>query len=96
VVTLSAAIGPAATGMALFYPVVFTGVGWVMHRRYGGGAAAAALSASLVPLLGIAGFLLTVHLTIERLGAPAALAAGFAVSLGWSALLLLLRGPRAG
>lgn len=93
VVTASDAIGPAATGVALVYPVSLTTMSWIMHRRYGGAAAAAVLGATLRPLFGFLGFLLALHLLAEPLGTPWALVAGVACSVLWSLVLLARLGP---
>ena len=93
VVTLSDAIGPAATGVALVFPVSLTTISWIMHRRYGGAAAAAVLAATLRPLFGFLAFLIAVHLLAEPLGAPLALLAGVGCSVLWSLVLLARLGP---
>ncbi|MFN4090071.1 MAG: hypothetical protein ACK4QW_13665 [Alphaproteobacteria bacterium] len=93
VVTASDAIGPAATGVALVYPVSLTTISWIMHRRYGGAAAAAVLGATLRPLVGFLGFLLALHLLAEPLGTAWALGAAVGCSLLWSLVLLARLGP---
>ena len=93
VVTVSDAIGPAATGVALVFPVSLTTISWIMHRRYGGAAAAAVLGATLRPLFGFLAFLLALHLLAEPIGTPLALAAAVGCSVLWSLVLLARLGP---
>lgn len=93
VVTVSDAIGPAATGVALVFPVSLTTISWIMHRRYGGAAAAAVLGATLRPLFGFLAFLMAVHLLAVPIGAPLALLAGLGCSVLWSLVLLARLGP---
>src|SRR5690606_20810354 len=69
VVTLSSVIGPAATGFGVVYPVTLTTLGWILHRRYGGMAAAAMLAASLRAMIGFVGFLSAVYFLAVPIGA---------------------------
>lgn len=91
VVVGSTAIGPAATGIAAMFPIVFTTLMVVLHDRVGG-AACASLAATAVQVMG--GFslmLLVLHLAVVPLGAVAALLLALLTTLGWSGGILLLR-----
>lgn len=91
VVSLSHVIGPAATGFGLVYPVTLTTLGWIMHRRYGGEAAAALLAGSLRAMVGFVGFLAAMYFLAVPLGAGWALLVAVGVSVAWALLLLGLR-----
>jgi hypothetical protein len=84
VVTVSDAIGPAATGLAIIYPVALTTLAVIIFLRHGGGSAAAIMAQTPKSLIGFGGFALTLHLLAEPIGAFPALAAGLAVSVAWA------------
>jgi len=88
VVGLSKLLGPSTTGTAAVFPIAFTCLAFVLHRRIGGAAAAATLGHALVPMIGFAFALLSIHLLIPHLGLWPGLGIGLLVSLGWSAALL--------
>lgn len=94
VVTLvlaSAALGPAATGTAASFPIVFTVVFLVLHDRMRGPARAFLAATALRAMGGFGLMLLVRHLAIVPWG-PAALLLALLTTLTWSAGLLLLRG----
>ena len=84
VVTVSHVIGPAATGLAIIYPVALTTLSLIIYLRHGGDSAAAVMAQTPKSLIGFGGFALTLHLLAEPLGAFGALAAGLAVSVAWA------------
>jgi hypothetical protein len=92
VVTGSRALGPAATGIAAVLPINLTSLTLVLHPRLGGPGTAATLAGALYAMPGLALALLTLHLLVVPLGAPAALSAALLTSLGWSAGLIAWRG----
>ena len=91
VVSLSFRIGPAATGMLAAFPVVFTSIMFILHRRVGGPAAAAVLANATLGLVGFGMAVLTLHLLAEPLGSPAALALALCVAVVWNLGLYGLR-----
>lgn len=97
VVTISDVIGPAATGLAIIYPVALTTLALIIYLRHGGASAAAVMAQTPMSLIGFGGFALTLHLLAEPIGAFWALAAGLAVSIAWAlwmARSLWYRGPQ--
>jgi hypothetical protein len=88
VVTMSRALGPTITGIGVVFPVAFSSLAVILHLRGGGGMAAATLARALVPMIGFAGALLTVHLCAVPLGPWPAMALALGVSLAWSLVLL--------
>jgi len=96
VTTASAWIGPAATGIGAIFPIALSSLTAVVHQRLGGAAAAATMRGAVVANPGFLLSVLTAHLLAVPAGRWWALAAGLAVSLAWSAGLLVwkARGPR--
>lgn len=95
VVTVSDAIGPVATGLAIIYPVALTTLALIIYLRHGGVSAAAVMAETPRSLIGFGGFALTLHLLAEPLGAFWALAAGLAVSVAWALWMTLGAARRA-
>jgi hypothetical protein len=91
VVTLSFQIGPTGSGVLAVFPVIYTSIMLILHRRIGGRATAAVL-ANAVPALGGFGLaLLTLHLTAVPLGSGAALTVALGVSVVWNAVIYAIR-----
>jgi hypothetical protein len=84
VVTLSAHIGPQGSGMLAVFPVVYTSIMVILHARIGGKAAAAVIASGFLGLFGFGAAMLTLHLLVVPLGAPAALTLALAVSMAWN------------
>lgn len=91
VVTVSDAIGPAATGVAAVFPIAMSSLAVVIHPAFGIRGSAAALSSAVRPLLGIVSALATVYLTVPRWGIWPGLATGLVVSFLWPLLLIAVR-----
>jgi hypothetical protein len=94
VVGLSFRIGPAASGMLATFPIMFSSVIVVMHRRAGGPASAAILANALLGTSGFALACATVHLAAVPLGSFPALALALAVSVSWIMLIFTLRNAK--
>ena len=94
VTTASSWIGPAATGIGAIFPIALSSLTAVVHQRLGGAAASATMRGAVVANPGFLLSVLTVHLLAEAAGRWEALAAGLAVSLGWSAGLLVWKARR--
>lgn len=92
VVVASAALGPAATGTAASFPVVFTVVFLVLHARLPGTTRALLAATALRAMGGFGLMLLVLHLAVVPWGAPAALSLALLTTLAWSAGLLRPRG----
>jgi hypothetical protein len=95
VVTLSSRIGPAGSGLLAVFPVIYTSIMVILHRRVGGPATAAVLASAIPGLAGFGAALLTLHLTAVPLGSAAALALALGVSIAWNAALYARRRPQA-
>ena len=91
IVALSFRIGPAASGMLATFPVVFSSVIVIMHRRAGGPAAAAILANAVLGLTGFALACIALHVAAVPLGTPVALTLALAASAGWGMLVYALR-----
>ncbi|MDE4911311.1 hypothetical protein PQI07_11480 [Methylobacterium sp. 092160098-2] len=91
VLAVSSALGPARTGVVAAFPVTLTSTFVILHRRIGGGAMARLASIAIRGVFGFGLALLTLHLTVQALGAAAALCAALLVSLIYSAGLLILQ-----
>ena len=91
VVTVSDAIGPAATGLAAVFPIAMTSLAVAIHRSFGIRGAAAALSSAVRPLIGIVAGLAAVHVTVPAWGEWPGLACGLIVSFLWPAFLVVMR-----
>jgi hypothetical protein len=91
VVALSFRIGPGPTGVLAAFPVVFTSIMLILHRRIGGPATAAVLASGILGLFGFGLAVLTLHLAAVPFGSFAALALGLAVSIAWNLMLFLTR-----
>ncbi len=89
VTTASSLIGPAATGIGAIFPIALSSLAAVVHLRLGGAAVAATMRGAVVANPGFLLSVLSVHLLAESAGRWWALAAGLAVSLAWSAGLLV-------
>jgi len=94
VTTASSLIGPAATGIGAIFPIALSSLTAVVHLRLGGAVASATMRGAVIANPGFLLSVLTVHLLAEPAGRWWALAAGLAVSLGWSAGLLVWKARR--
>lgn len=91
VVTLSARLGPALTGLAALIPVTFSSLALVVHPRLGGRVAAATMASALRGMIGFTLGLLVLHALAVPRGAPAALVAALLTMLAWSGGLIVWR-----
>jgi hypothetical protein len=91
VVTLSFHIGPAASGVLAVFPIVFTSVIFIMHRRVGGPATAAVMANAILGVTGFGLACIALHVTAVPLGAAVSLLLALAISVGWGILIYLLR-----
>ncbi|WP_298951396.1 hypothetical protein [uncultured Methylobacterium sp.] len=89
VVLVGRAAGPAAAGVLALAPVVMVSLAVILHPRIGGGATARVLVLSLPGLAGFVVALAGLALTVERLGAAAALSIALLISLAWNGAILL-------
>lgn len=84
VVSVSAQfIGPTLAGMLAVFPVVYVSVAFIVHRRLGGEAASATMTAAVLPLVGVGLTFFTLFLLTPSMGPLPAFAVAAAVSLCW-------------
>jgi hypothetical protein len=91
VVGLSFRIGPTGSGVLAVFPVIYTSMILILHRRVGGPATAAVLANAVLGLAGFGAALLTLHLAAVPLGSALALTAALGVSVAWNAGLYIAR-----
>jgi hypothetical protein len=91
VVTLSAQLGPAATGLLALFPVVLTSLVLIVQPRAGGRATAALTANAIAGLGSYAAALTVLHLAAPPWGSPAALSLALATSVSGNATILLYR-----
>ncbi|WP_145911956.1 hypothetical protein [Blastochloris viridis] len=89
VVTLSARLGPALSGIAAVFPIVLSSLILILHPRIGGNAASAVMANCLVGIIGFGLAMAAVHLAAVPLGGAVAVFLLFAVSAAWNAALTL-------
>ncbi|SKA38025.1 hypothetical protein SAMN02745126_05995 [Enhydrobacter aerosaccus] len=94
IVGISSILGPATTGMAALFPVSFISLIVIVHLRMGGAVSGLIAANAMLPMVGFGAMLLALHLAIAPLGVTAALLLALAISLLWSALLLLTQTRR--
>jgi hypothetical protein len=91
VVLASAMLGPAATGIAAVFPISLTSLLLIMQPRIGGPASVVFATTALRAMLGFGLAVLVLHLAILAWGVTPALFVALAVSVAWSAGLLVLQ-----
>ena len=91
VVTLSFQIGPTGSGVLAVFPVIYTSMMLILHRRVGGPAAAAVLANAVPALAGFGLALLALHFAAVPLGSGAALILALGVSVVWNAGVYAIR-----
>ncbi|KAA0078399.1 hypothetical protein [Tardiphaga sp. P9-11] len=84
VVTLSATIGPAGSGILALYPVVFTSLLLILHPRIGGLPTAAVMANGGWGLMGFGIAVATLPLTAPRFGSAIALSVALATCVMWN------------
>jgi len=91
VVTLSDAIGPAATGLAAVFPIALTSLAILTHRRFGIAGSAVALSGAITPIIGIACGFAVLAGGATVLGTWPALGLSLIAALAWPMYIILRR-----
>jgi len=94
VVSLSATLGAALTGIAAVFPVTFSSLGVIVHSRLGGRVAAATMAGAIRAMPGFVLGLLVLQALAVAAGASLAMLAALAAMLAWSAGLILWRARR--
>ena len=91
VVSVADLLGPQATGIASVFPITLTSLLLLLRPRVGAAEAVMVALITLRGMIGLSGFLMTLHLLAIPLGAPWALLAGLGASLVWSGVMLVRR-----
>jgi hypothetical protein len=91
VITLSSRIGPAGSGVLAVFPVIYTSIMFILHRRVGGSATAAVLANAIPGLAGFGIALLILHLTAVPFGSATALIFALGISVVWNAAVFATR-----
>jgi len=91
IVILSFRIGSTGSGVLAVFPVIYTSIMVILHRRVGGLATAAVLANAVPGLAGFGAALLTLHLAAVPLGSALALVVALGVSVAWNAGLYVAR-----
>ncbi|MBV9532327.1 MAG: hypothetical protein JO283_15010 [Bradyrhizobium sp.] len=91
VLAVSAALGPAATGIAAVFPVSLISLIIILRPRLGGPTTARLATNALLPMLGFGIMLFVMHVAIQSSGVTAAFGIALAVCVIWSGVLLLLQ-----
>ena len=84
VVTLSGWVGPVVSGIIALFPVVFTSMMLILHRRIGGPPTAAVLANSAWGLMGLGIAIAVLHVAALRFGAAAGLSLALATCVSWN------------
>jgi hypothetical protein len=91
VVAVSAALGPAATGIAAVFPVSLISLIVILRPRLGGPITARLATNALLPMLGFGIMLFVMHVGVQSSGVAAGFGFALAVCVIWSGVLLLLQ-----
>jgi hypothetical protein len=91
VVAVSAALGPAATGIAAVFPVSLISLIVILRPRLGGPTTALLATKALLPMLGFGIMLFVMHVAVQSSGVTAAFGFALAVCVIWSGVLLLIQ-----
>ncbi len=89
---LHALMGPIATGVLAAFPIVFTSMMLILHRRYGGPACAAVMANGITGLIGFGIAAYFLHVSVVSLGVPLALSIAFCITVAWNVGVFVLRG----
>jgi len=88
VTSLTAWLGPGWSGVLTVFPIAATVLGAFVHHAAGPAAATRLLRGLTLGMLGVAGFMVTVSLTLGRLSLGAAFACGVAAAVASLGLLI--------
>ncbi len=94
VVAISAALGPAATGIAAVFPVSLISLIVILRSRLGAPASVCLATSALLPMLGFGVMLVVMHIAAQPLGVTAAFGFALAACAIWSGIPLLLEAYR--
>ena len=91
ILLLNSAMGPILTGALAAFPIVFTSMMLILHRRYGGPACAAVMANGITGLIGFGIAAYFLHVAVVPLGVPLALTGALAITVAWNLGVFALR-----
>jgi hypothetical protein len=91
ILLLNTVMGPILTGALAAFPIVFTSMMLILHRRYGGPACAAVMANGIIGLIGFGIAAYFLHVSVIALGVPLALTGALAITVAWNLGVFALR-----
>jgi len=91
ILSLSAALGPLATGALAAFPIIFTSIMLILHNRYGGPACAAVMANGIIGLVGFGLAAFVLHYAAVAIGVVPALLLALAITVVWNFGIFLLK-----
>lgn len=91
ILLLNTIMGPILTGALAAFPIVFTSMMLILHRRYGGPACAAVMANGITGLIGFGIAAYFLHVSVITLGVPLALAIALGITVVWNLGVFALR-----
>jgi len=92
ILLLNSVMGPIVTGALAAFPIVFTSMMLILHQRYGGPACAAVMANGITGLIGFGIAAYVLHMSVQQIGVPAALAIALCITVAWNLGVFALRG----
>lgn len=94
ILLLHSVMGPLLTGALAAFPIVFTSMMLILHKRYGGPACAAVMANGIIGLVGFGIAAYFLHVSVISLGVPLALTIAFCITIAWNLGVFALRGVK--
>ncbi len=91
ILLLNSVMGPIFTGALAAFPIVFTSMMLILHRRYGGPACAAVMANGITGLIGFGIAAYFLHRSVVSLGVPLALTIALGITVAWNLGVFALR-----
>lgn len=92
ILLLNSVMGPIVTGALAAFPIVFTSMMLILHQRYGGPACAAVMANGITGLIGFGIAAYVLHMSVQKIGVPAALTIALCITVAWNLGVFALRG----
>lgn len=91
ILSLNAVLGALATGALAAFPIIFTSMMLILHRRYGGPACAAVMANGIIGLVGFGLAAFVLHYAALAIGVVPALLLALAITIVWNFGIFLLK-----
>ena len=91
ILLLNSIMWPILTGALAAFPIVFTSMMLILHRRYGGPACAAVMANGITGLIGFGIAAYFLHVSVIQLGVPLALTIALGITIAWNIGVFALR-----